>query len=169
MNTFFLKATWFSLVMGMIATTGLFAQNNPNTYSSSASTPSKTTATSTKQTPAKTGKTTTRKEESKEQWLKHYNDMKSRIDALSSKAKTETKNPDLTAEVTKLNKMAEDFKDKLDDWDKISADKRAAFNSDLHSAHKALDEQYEKTKHMWDKQHPASKTKAAPAKEAPKQ
>lgn len=164
MKTFFAKATGLVLVLGMMLNTGLFAQTTPNTNSTPSSGTSKTEVTTTNQTAAKPSMT--HRQETKDQWLKHYNDMKPKLDALSSKAKAETKNPELTTEVTKLNRMAGDFKGKIDSWDKISADKRDAYNSDLRASQKALNEQYEKTKHMYDKIHPAPKPE--PAMDTPK-
>jgi acyl carrier protein phosphodiesterase len=167
MKTSFAKAAGLSLVLGMMLNTGLFAQNNPNTNSTPSSSSTKT-ATTVNRAPLKPAKATTHREETKEQWLKHYNEMKPKVDALSSKAKMETKDPALTAEVTKLNRMEGDYKARIENWDKITPDKRDAYISELRTSHKALNEQYEKTKHMWDKMHPAAEKKAEPAKETSK-
>ena len=104
----------------------------------------------------------------KNEWQKKYDEMKPKIESLSNKAKAET-NADLTAAVAKLNKMEEDFKDKVDKIDNITADKREAYENDLHAAHKSLNEQYDKTKAMLSKLHPEKDaSKAAPAKPAQK-
>ena len=149
--------------------TGLFAQTTPTGGNPKPASPSSTTTTTTTTKQSMPMKpSATHKEETKDQWMKRYNDMKPKLDQISANAKMESKNPEFTAEANKLNSMATSFKSKVDGMDKISADKQEAYNNDLRASHKALNEQYMKVKGMWDKMHPANEKKAEPAKQTPK-
>ena len=140
------KATALSLALGIMLNTGLFAQNSPTTTESTPSTATSKEAPSKQAEPKKAGEPATHKAMTKDDYMKRYNEMKPKLDELSSNAKVEAKNPDYNAQVTKLNQMSAEFKTKLDTWDKITPDKRAAYENELQAAHKALREQYVKIK-----------------------
>jgi len=151
MKNTLIKASVLSVIFGLLLTTWLFAQTTPAAP-----------ATASKQAEPKKGETATHREETKDQWLKRYNDMKPKLDALSANAKMETKNPEFTTEANKLNTMATAYKAKIDQWDKTTPENKNAYMTELRKSDKALNEQYMKTKNMWSKMHPADDKKAAP-------
>ncbi len=121
--------------------TGLYAQTNQ---------------TSATRTPPK-GQMVSHKPETKEQWLKRYNIMKPKIEDMAANAKAESKNAAFTAEEKKLNNIATAYRLKIDNWDKITLDKRETYNKQLRATSKELNEQYLKVKDMWAKMHPDSR------------
>ena len=141
----------FAAALGIVVSTGVFAQTTPST--------------TTNQDPKK-GEVAAQREESKDQWLKKYNEMKPKLDAMSANEKLAAAYPDFVTEETKLNKMATAYKAQLDNWDKAHASEATKhdYMVALRKSDKDLNDQYVKTKNMWDKIQ-AEKKKAAPAKQ----
>src|ERR1043165_5241324 len=183
MKSKIVKAAALSIMLGLLINTGVFAQYSPSTTNSNSSTSTSTSATkatpATKQAnppaqakqaqPKKAEASPTHKMMTKKDWEKRYNEIKPKVEALANKAKTDA-NADLTAAVTKMDKLSEDFGDKVDKIDNITSDKREAFEKDLRVAQKEVQEQYEKTKALWNKAHPEAtkkdNSKATPANPA---
>ncbi len=161
MKTTFLKTT-LALALSLMFNYG-FAQTSQSTSYTKPATNTSATGT-TKQSEPKPQASVTHHAQTKEQWMKHYNEMKPRVDAMASNAKVETKNPQFSAEARKLDQLATVFKSKIDNMDKVVPDKKDAYDADMRASHKALNEQYIKVKGMWDKMHPADVKKAAPSK-----
>ena len=102
----------------------------------------------------------------KEEWLKHYNEVKLKVDKYLASVKQNGDNhTDFAQETKRLDQVVKDFRSKIDEWDSATQEQRERYSETMKQFYARIQQQADKVKVMYDK----IRSDAATKKETPKQ
>jgi uncharacterized protein YicC (UPF0701 family) len=87
----------------------------------------------------------------KQEWLKHYNEIKLKVDKyLATVKQNGASHTDFAQETKRLDQITKDFKSKIDEWDNATQEERDRYSATLKQFYARVQQQADKVKVMYD-------------------